>query len=101
MWSQVRAKMRHMSRCPLAAYLLCAAIALVSCSQPTSLQKSAREESMAPLVYDIGLHNGGDTRQYLKEGCRVIAIDANPAMCAAAVAEFQRHIDTKRLTVLS
>jgi FkbM family methyltransferase len=56
---------------------------------------------MAPLVYDIGLHNGGDTRQYLKEGCRVIAIDANPAMCAAALAEFQRHIDTKRLTVLN
>ena len=42
---------------------------------------------MAPLVYDIGLHNGGDTRQYLEEGCRVIAIDANPAMCAAVVGE--------------
>jgi FkbM family methyltransferase len=56
---------------------------------------------MVPLVYDIGLHNGADTRQYLNEGCRVIAIDANPAMCAAAVAEFQSHINTKRLTVLN
>ena len=56
---------------------------------------------MAPLVYDIGLHNGGDTRQYLKEGCRVIAIDANAAMCAAAATEFQPEIDTNRLTVLN
>jgi FkbM family methyltransferase len=60
-----------------------------------------REELMDLVVYDIGLHNGGDTRQYLREGCRVIAIDANPAMCAAAAAEFQRYIDTKRLTVLN
>jgi hypothetical protein len=56
---------------------------------------------MTPLVYDIGLHDGGDTRQYLKEGCRVIAIDANPAMCAAASAEFQHYIDTMQLTVLN
>src|SRR5260370_34046799 len=63
--------------------------------------KNTREVAMAPLVYDIGLHNGGDTRQYLKEGCRVIAIDANPAMCAAATAEFQTHIDTEYLTVLN
>lgn len=56
---------------------------------------------MEPLVYDIGLHNGGDTRQYLKEGCRVIAIDANPAMCTAAAAEFQPYIDSKRLTILN
>jgi FkbM family methyltransferase len=56
---------------------------------------------MAPLVYDIGLHNGSDTRQYLEEGCRVIAIDANPAMCAAVVAEFRRYIDTGQLTILN
>src|SRR5215472_9220597 len=60
----------------------------------------AGEERMA-LIYDIGLHNGGDTRQYLKEGCRVIAIDANPTMCAAAVAEFQRYIDSNQLTILN
>jgi hypothetical protein len=33
--------MRCMSRCQLAAYLLGAAIAFVSCAQPTSLQKAA------------------------------------------------------------
>jgi FkbM family methyltransferase len=56
---------------------------------------------MPSLVYDIGLHNGGDTRHYLNEGCRVIGIDANPAMCARAAAEFQCHIDSKRLTILN
>ena len=56
---------------------------------------------MAPLVYDVGLHNGGDTRRYLKEGCRVIAIDANPSMCAAATAEFQSYIDSNQLTILN
>jgi FkbM family methyltransferase len=56
---------------------------------------------MAALIYDMGLHNGGDTRHYLKEGCRVIAVDANPAMCAAAAAEFQRYIDSKQLTILN
>jgi FkbM family methyltransferase len=53
------------------------------------------------LVYDIGLHNGGDTRHYLKEGCRVIAIDANPAMCAAAAAEFRSYVDSHQLTILN
>jgi FkbM family methyltransferase len=57
--------------------------------------------NFTPLVYDIGLHNGGDTRHYLKEGCRVIAIDANPAMCAAAVAEFRTYIDSNQLTILN
>ena len=56
---------------------------------------------MSPLVYDIGLHDGGDTRQYLREGCHVIAVDANPTMCDAATAEFQRYIDSKRLTILN
>lgn len=56
---------------------------------------------MADLVYDIGLHNGGDTRQYLKEGCRVIAIDANPVMTAAALTEFQSYVDSKRLTIVN
>jgi FkbM family methyltransferase len=62
---------------------------------------SGGEHMANPLVYDIGLHNAGDTRQYLKEGCRVIAIDANPAMCATAAAELQGYIDGKRLTILN
>jgi FkbM family methyltransferase len=60
-----------------------------------------RNESMSPLVYDVGLHNGGDTRQYLKDGCHVIAIDANPAMCDEATAEFQHYIDSKQLAILN
>jgi transposase len=39
---------------------------------------------MPAFVYDIGLHDGRDTGHYLKQGCRVVALDANPVMCAAA-----------------
>jgi hypothetical protein len=35
-------------------------------------------KTKSPLVYDIGLHDGRDTGHYLREGCRVVAIDANP-----------------------
>lgn len=31
------------------------------------------------LIYDVGLHNGADTRYYLAQGFRVVAVDANPS----------------------
>jgi len=31
---------------------------------------------MSPLVYDIGVHDGSDTGHYLREGARVVAVDA-------------------------
>jgi len=34
---------------------------------------------MSALVYDIGLPDGRDTGHYLRERCRVVAIDANPS----------------------
>jgi FkbM family methyltransferase len=56
---------------------------------------------MSTLVYDIGLHDGRDTGHYLAEGCRVVAVDANPAMCAAAEDRFRDPIRAGQLTVIN
>jgi FkbM family methyltransferase len=56
---------------------------------------------MPASVYDIGLHDGGDTAHYLREGSRVVAIDANPAMCAAGEARFRDYIRTGQLTIIN
>jgi FkbM family methyltransferase len=53
---------------------------------------------MSPLIYDIGLHDGADTSHYLKEGCRVVAIDANPA---AAENHFREYIQTGQLNIIN
>jgi FkbM family methyltransferase len=53
------------------------------------------------LVYDIGLHDGRDTGHYLREGSHVVAIDANPTMCAAAEAHFRDYIRTGQLKVIN
>jgi len=57
--------------------------------------------TMSALVYDIGLHDGRDTSHYLREGCRVVALDANPVMCAAAEANFRDHVRTGQLKVIN
>jgi FkbM family methyltransferase len=57
--------------------------------------------TMSALIYDIGLHDGGDTGHYLREGCRVVALDANPVMCAAAEANFRDYTQTGQLTVIN
>jgi len=53
------------------------------------------------LVYDLGLHDGGDTTHYLRGGSRVVAVDANPAMCAAAKEHFRDYIRTGQLTIIN
>ena len=72
-------------------------------SAPVSpvLPRDPRESTECPFVYDIGLHDGRDTGHYLRQGCRVVAIDANPAMCAAAEAAFSDSIQTGQLTVIN
>lgn len=53
------------------------------------------------FVYDIGLHDGSDTEYYLREGCRVVAVDANPLMCAAAEVRFSEQIRSGKLKVIN
>jgi FkbM family methyltransferase len=56
---------------------------------------------MPGLIYDVGLHDGRDTGHYLREGSHVVAIDANPAMCAAAEDNFLDYIRTGQLKVIN
>jgi FkbM family methyltransferase len=52
------------------------------------------------LVYDVGMAAGQDSAYYLAKGCRVVAVDANGAQCAAAERRFGAEIAEGRLTVV-
>lgn len=54
---------------------------------------------MSELVFDIGMHNGDDTAYYLARGYRVVAVEANPSMCAAARKRFAQEISSGQLSV--
>lgn len=51
------------------------------------------------LVFDIGMHNGTDTRYYLKKGYRVVGVEANPVLAEAAARDFAADIAAGRLTI--
>ncbi len=53
------------------------------------------------LVYDIGLHDGNDTKYYLYKGYNVVAVDANPKFIQQAEKEFKEYIEQGRLTLLN
>lgn len=53
------------------------------------------------LVYDLGLHRGEDSLFYLRKGFRVVAVEADPALCALAAARLRRWLDEGRLTILN
>lgn len=53
------------------------------------------------LIFDIGMHEGWDAAYYLAKGFRVVAVDANPALCENARAKFAREISYGRLTILN
>jgi len=52
------------------------------------------------LVYDLGLHHGLDTRFYLDKGFRVVGVEANPEMAAAARNAFAAEIAEGRLSLV-
>src|SRR5690606_3528213 len=62
--------------------------------------KSPRS-SRAPLIFDVGLNTGQDTPFYLAQGYRVVAIEADPALAAAACRRFEREIGDGRLEVVN
>ena len=53
------------------------------------------------LVFDIGMHTGQDTANYLDKGFRVVAIEANPELVEYCENRFSRSIKTGRLTIIS
>ncbi len=53
----------------------------------------------ANLIFDLGLHIGQDTEFYLKKGFRVIAVEANPVLAAAAAEKFHSQISNGQLVI--
>ena len=53
------------------------------------------------LVFDIGMHIGQDTVTYLREGFRVLAIEANPVLAEQNKRKFKRYITDGSLTILN
>ena len=51
------------------------------------------------LIFDIGFHIGEDSDFYLKKGFRVVAVEANPELCATARVTFSDHISAGQLAV--
>ena len=52
------------------------------------------------LVYDVGMCRGEDTEFYLSRGCRVVGIEANPALVAALRAKFASEIGRGQLHIV-
>jgi FkbM family methyltransferase len=53
------------------------------------------------LIFDIGMNACEDTAFYLKKGFRVVAIEANPAMCRRAREMFPTQVDNGSLIILN
>jgi len=53
------------------------------------------------LIYDVGMHNGNDTAFYLRQGFKVVAIEADPELASAAMGRFESEVRSGRLTVLN
>ncbi len=54
-----------------------------------------------PLVFDVGMNNGDDTAFYLEMGCRVVAVEANTALCEQVAARLPGPVRDGRLTILN
>jgi FkbM family methyltransferase len=44
------------------------------------------------LIFDVGCHRGEDSRFYLRKGFRVVAVEANPALCGELRDTFSREM---------
>ena len=53
------------------------------------------------LIFDIGMHNGQDTKFFLHNKAKVVAVDADPKMIENAQSEFSNFIDTNQLVLVN
>lgn len=56
---------------------------------------------MKELIFDIGMHVGQDTKYYLEEGYKVVAIEANPVLVVNACKKFNKYIATGQLKIVN
>ena len=53
------------------------------------------------LVFDIGMHIGQDSINYLQEGFKVIAVEANPLLAEQNTNKFHKYIESGALAILN
>ena len=46
------------------------------------------------FVFDLGMNNGDDTELYLRSGYKVVAVEANPILCASVAEKFKLFIQS-------
>ena len=51
------------------------------------------------LVFDIGMHKAEDTAYYLRQGCRVVAVEANPVLAGQGSDRFKAEIAAGKLVI--
>lgn len=56
---------------------------------------------MQQLVFDIGMHKGEDALHYLKNGYKVLSVEANPTLVELVSKKLKKYIDTGQLTILN
>lgn len=62
----------------------------------------SRAEGVDPgLIFDIGMDQCQDTDFYIKKGFRVVAVDANPSSCAAALDRYAAEVARGQLVVVN
>jgi len=53
------------------------------------------------LVYDVGMYDGADTRNYLSKGYNVVAVEADPTLVDKASKNFSKYIKSGRLKIIN
>ena len=56
---------------------------------------------MTDLIYDIGMHEGEDSKFYLLKGFRVVAVEADHDLCRAAAERLHEYVATGQLTIVN
>jgi len=53
------------------------------------------------LIYDVGMHIGGDSDFYLKKGFNVVGVEANPALVAFCERRFAFELSSGQLKIVN
>lgn len=59
------------------------------------------EETAPEVIFDIGMFDGEDTAYYVERGFSVVAVDANPLLCAKAEKRFAEEIARGKITIVN
>ena len=57
--------------------------------------------SQHKLIYDLGVHQGRDTEQYLRKGFRVVGVEASPILAAEVRERLGSFISSGQFTLLN